>query len=37
MNLTRHNISELLPFVKKSIKECDFLAIDFEMTGISKN
>jgi hypothetical protein len=37
MNITRHNISELLPFIKKTLKSSDFISLDFEMSGIIKH
>jgi hypothetical protein len=30
-------MSELLPFIKKTLKSSDFISLDFEMSGIVKN
>ncbi|XP_055943527.1 poly(A)-specific ribonuclease PARN-like isoform X1 [Argiope bruennichi] len=34
MEVTKSNFEELLPSIKKAIDECDFLAIDTELTGL---
>lgn len=34
MNLNRFNAVELFPIFQNSIKGCDYIAIDFEMSGI---
>lgn len=34
MNITKLNFAETVPFMKKVLRQSDFVAIDFEMTGI---
>jgi poly(A)-specific ribonuclease len=35
MDVTKENFFEILPKILKSISECDFLALDLEMTGLT--
>lgn len=34
MQVTRHNFDQTLPILKKSLEECEYVAIDCEMTGL---
>jgi hypothetical protein len=34
MNLTRFNFFQNLPLIKKTIQEANYVAIDFELTGV---
>jgi len=35
MEVNKDNFFEVLPQIEKSISECDFLALDLEMTGLT--
>lgn len=35
MNITRSNFQQVLPFVYDCLKKSHFVALDFEMSGIS--
>lgn len=35
MEVTKDNFFEVLPQIQKSIAECDFMALDLEMTGLT--
>lgn len=35
MEVNRENFEEIFPQIRQSIEQCDFLAIDLEMTGLS--
>ena len=37
MDVTRANFLEVLPQLETDLEDCEFVAIDFEMTGISLN
>lgn len=34
MEVTRHNFAEMMPLVKQALEECQYYAIDCEMTGL---
>lgn len=33
MEISRHQFAQKLPLVERAIKECDFMAIDTELSG----
>ena len=35
MNMTRHNFERLFPLIQASIRDADFVAMDFEFSGLS--
>jgi len=35
MNVTRHNFERLFPLIQASIRDADFVAMDFEFSGLS--
>lgn len=34
MNITKYNFKRQLPFIKQCIEKSDFIAVDFEFSGI---